>query len=321
MIGLIFSGQGAQYPGMGQSLCERYPEAKKHYERASAVLGYDPVKLDEKELAQTLYAQPAIVTFSLALWAILQKKAMKKGLENVFFRKNTVRLAGFSLGEYTALGAAGILDIDDLLNLVVVRSCLMNQAGQHNPGTMAAVLGLSDDEVLAILSQEPFENKIFAVNFNAPGQVVISGASSLMDQCLETCRSAGARKVVRLNVSGAFHTPAMLPASKTLRRHASRLSFQSSDAVLYSNIDGRLLLGRQDWPDYLSRQMCSPVHWAAEIRQMIQDGVKVFYEIGPGTVLSGLVRRIAPGIPAWPIDHKDIDDRLTQCLTDLDSIG
>ena len=241
MISIIFPGQGAHYAGMGAALSQTSPAARSIYQAASDCLGLDLLDLTAEQLSQTRFAQPAIVTCSLACLAALREQAGRL--------PDDTSLAGFSLGEYTALGAAGILDLPDLLHLVQARADFMQQAARQNPGAMAAVIGLDDEAIAAVLTEPAWSGRVFAVNFNAPGQVVLSGELNVMDDCLAACRAAGARKTVPLDVSGAFHTSLMQPAADQLAAYARKRNFKPTASRLYSNLSGTRSPDIIDWPD------------------------------------------------------------------------
>lgn len=306
MIAFLFSGQGSQYPGMGQALCADSQAARSVYAEAAAELGYDLLQLDEGRLVQTACVQPAIVTLSLAAWQAfletwrdLQPAQMDRLLSSI------AGLAGFSLGEYSALGAAGVLDFPSLIALIHERARLMQEASDATPGSMAAVIGLTDQQVLAVLDQARFRDQVYAVNFNAPGQVVLSGHAAAMPDCLAACSLAGARRVVVLDVSGAFHTPLMARAAEKLKQFAAGLSFAPARLRLYSNLDGQPVESSVDWPEYLARHLCSPVRWVDEVRTLVSDGTTTCCELGPGKVLAGLIRKISPQTVVTSVDQPE----------------
>ncbi|MDW7659353.1 MAG: ACP S-malonyltransferase [Bacillota bacterium] len=304
MIAFVFSGQGSQYQVMGQTLCQYSQAAQAVYDAAKALLGYDLQQLTPDQLSQTGYAQPAIVTLSMAAWQSLLAEWQESDLTGQDRSLSQIAgMAGFSLGEYSALGAAGILDLQSLLVLVSERARLMQEAAKATPGSMAAVIGLSDQQILSVLEQERFRDKVFAVNFNAPGQVVLSGYTSVLPDCLAACSQVGARRVVALDVNGAFHTPLMAQAADKLKTFAAGLNFVKTAVPLYSNVDGKLVPATVDWPDYLARHLCSPVRWVDEVRTLTDDGATAFCELGPGKVLAGLIRKISPGLPVTSIDQ------------------
>lgn len=283
MIAYVFAGQGAQSPGMGDELVAASSEALRIYQQASELLETDLLRLDASELEKTEYAQPAIVVRSLAEWFASPRPESGNDL-----------LAGFSLGEYTALGAAGILELDDLLRLVERRATLMQEAAEAAPGAMAAVLGMDDAAVENVLADH-FPDTVFPVNYNAPGQIVISGLADDVDACSRLLSERGARRVMPLRVKAACHTPLMTNAARQLAEFARTLPFKSSRWTLYGNADASTIPDGVDWPVYLEQHMVRPVHWSDEVRQMAADGADRFIEIGPGKVLTGLIRKVLPG--------------------------
>lgn len=298
MNAYLFSGQGSQSAGMGKDLCDASSAARLVYEEASDVLGWDVLRLGaatEEEaagrLSQTLYAQPAILVLSLAAHAALKERTgVSGGL-----------CAGFSLGEYAALAAVGIVTPGDAVRLVAERSRLMQEQCERTPGAMVAILGLEDaavEAVCAAVSAEGPETFVAAVNYNCPGQVVVAGLEAGAALAAERCLAAGARKATRLNVNGAFHTKVMQPAADALAAFARGIAFGEPlcDCVLYSNATGAPAGRIADVPAYLARHMTSPVRFRAELAAMADAGASAFVELGPGKVLSGLARKSAPGI-------------------------
>ncbi len=315
MLACVFSGQGSQYPGMGRQICAGHQEARLIYEEAADVLGFDPLNLTDSQLAMTRYIQPAVVTLSLAVWRAFFAAMNAQGGPGLPL--STCQFAGFSLGEYSALGAAGILDFASLLGLVRERARLMQEAAEQKPGAMYAVLGLNDDQIMTVLGQPAYKDRVFAANFNAPGQLVISGEETAAAECARTLLSAGARRTIRLNVNGAFHTPLMADAARVLSHYASGLVFHATEGRIYGNPDGRCLTGRINWPDHLAAQMISPVRWSDEVLCLAHDGAGRFVEFGPGKVLCGLIRKITPAAAAWPVED---DDSLAAALRALKTI-
>ena len=297
MLACVFSGQGSQYEGMGLHLCEHHASARAVYEEAADFLGYDPAGMDAVRLALTEYAQPAIITLSLAAW-----KAFGKMCESAAGKKPVHVFAGFSLGEYSALGTAGVLKLPQLLSLVQERGRLMQEAASQNPGAMYAVLGLADQQILDLLESVTYKDKVYAANFNSPGQLVISGLAAPAAACADDLRTAGARRIVQLNVGGAFHTPFMAGAAAELALYAANLTYHVPAGYFYSNASGGLRNDGLSWPDYLALQMCSPVRWTDEIKAIGSSGTSTFYEFGPGKVLAGLIRKILTGASVWSID-------------------
>jgi [acyl-carrier-protein] S-malonyltransferase len=293
MIAAVFSGQGSQYPGMGQELCASSPAARQVYSQAAGCLGFDLLALSAEQLVMPRFTQLAVVTLSLAAWHALQEQDALPAAGLAF--------AGFSAGEYSALGAAGVLDLKSLLALVSERARLMQEAAEAFPGAMFAVLGLDEAAILAVLDRPVYAGKVFAANFNCPGQVVISGLESFAAACAEDLRAAGARRLTRLQVGGAFHTPWMDQASRQLTRFASDLRFQLASAPLYSNVRAAALTD-PDWPEYLGLHMRSPVLWTQEVQTLAHDGCTAWLEFGPGKVLGGLIRKILPGAATLAVE-------------------
>lgn len=284
MIACVFAGQGSQFAGMGRPLAEQNAAARLIYEEASTVAGLNLLALSEEQLALTRYAQLAIVSLSLASFAALKA-------EGVLDASAPLAFAGFSLGEYAALSAAGVLSLTDVLNLVAERSRLMQQASEAQPGAMYAILGLDDGFVENLLAHDPYQGRVFPVNYNCPGQLVIAGEIEATAAAADTLKAAGAKRALKLNVSGAFHTPLMASAVPGLREFASTLSFAPPQGNLYSNRTGQVLDAGIQWPDYLAQHLCSAVRWTDEVRAMQAAGVTHFVELGPGKTLSGLIRK------------------------------
>lgn len=286
MIACVFAGQGAQFVGMGQKLCQESGVAQQVYAEAADLFSLDLLNLDEAMLAQTRYAQLAIVTLSLASWQALRAEVRLAG---------PLAFGGFSLGEYSALGAAGVLPTADVLRLVDQRSRLMQAAAEANPGAMYAILGLDEAKIQATLAAPQLADQVYAVNFNCPGQVVIAGTEQAAAQAAEALKAAGAKRAVQIKANGAFHTRFMQPAADGLQAFASQLTFGQPDGALYSNRTGALLATDTDWPAYLAAHMCSPVQWTSEIQAMAAAGADLFIELGPGKTLSGLIKKIISG--------------------------
>ena len=302
MIAAVFSGQGSQKPGMGSELCTASAAARAVYEQASGLSGFDVLALDKEQLAQTRFAQLAIVTMSLAAWAAFKEQV--PALPPAAF-------AGFSLGEYSALGAVGVLDLPDLLALVQERARLMQDATDAVAGSMYAVMGMDEQLLLEVVARPQFAGQVFAVNFNSPGQTVIAGLEGPAADCAGELTAAGARKIRKLNVSGAFHTPLMADAARQLAEYARRLDFKAPVAPFYSNT-GRILASDVSWPDYLAEHMVSPVRWTGEVLRLQTDGADKFFEFGPGKVLTGLICKIVADTPALPVeDSKTLGDAVS----------
>ena len=281
---VIFPGQGAQFVGMGRDIWERYPEARLTFEEANEILGEDLARIcfegPEDELRQTRNTQPAIFVHSIAVLRLLQLPI--EGAE--------WRAAGHSLGEYTAYVAAGAFSFADGLRLVRRRGELMHQAGQAQPGTMAAVLGLPGERLEEVL--RGVSGVVRADNFNSPGQVVISGEIAAVGRAMEACKEAGAKRVVPLEVGGAFHSPLMESAALGLAAWLEQTPVRAPRCAVLANASAEPVVEPAAIRRSLERQLLSPVRWEQITRSLLDWGAERFLELGPGKVLSGLVRSV-----------------------------
>lgn len=284
VLAYIFPGQGSQVVGMGRDLGEGYPAARETFQEADEALDFSLSRLcfqgPEEELRQTQHAQPAIMATSIACLRVAQEEGL--------LPPGAAFVAGHSLGEYTALVAAGALDFAQGLRLVRERGRLMQEAGERVPSGMAAVLGLEEEKLQEVCQ----EAGVQVANLNCPGQVVISGPQAELARAMELARSKGARQVVPLNVSGAFHSWVMRPAEEGLARYLEAVSIRDPAIPVVSNVTARPVLDAQAVREALVRQLCSPVYWRPSVEWMVAQGVTTFAEFGPGRVLSGLIRRI-----------------------------
>lgn len=285
-IGLLFPGQGSQAVGMGRELADRHPEARAAFEEADDALGFSLSRLcwegPDDELTRTINAQPALLVHSAAVWRVLRAA----GVEPVV-------AAGHSLGEFSAYQAAGSLDFADAVRTVRRRGELMFEFGQARPGTMAAVLGLDDDVVEGVCREaSTSDSAVVAANFNSPGQVVVSGDVDAVERASALLVSAGAKKVTGLNVSGAFHSPLMAPAEDGLRAHLDGVEFGTPAFPVVSNVTAAPVSDPSEAKLLLVRQLTSTVRWTDSVRTMLQLGVTRFLEVGPGKVLTGMLKRI-----------------------------
>lgn len=299
----LFSGQGSQKPGMGVSLCEASSEAKAVYDAASAALGYDVLELSRdgsaETLAETRYSQPLIFTLSMAAYAAVTAHGLRPDA-----------VAGFSLGECTALTAAGALSLEDGFQVIAKRAEAMQRAAESTPGTMFAIVGPTAGEVETVCSQTP--GYVRAVNYNCPGQTVLAGEEQAACAAAEALRAAGAR-VVRLAVGAAFHSALMEPASAEFYAGIRDIPFSKPGRPVYSNVTGGLL---PDEPltGYLRRQMTSPVRFTDEMAAMQAAGYDRFVELGPGRTLCGLVRKALKGASFCNVED---EKSLAACLAFL----
>ncbi|MEE9284305.1 MAG: ACP S-malonyltransferase [Dehalococcoidia bacterium] len=295
-VAYIFPGQGSQAVGMGADLYSESPTARQVFEQADDVLGFSLSKLcfsgPEDELRQTANAQPAILATSMAAMAALAEARGYGTPEAPRF------VAGHSLGEYTALVAAGALTFEDALRLVRERGRLMHEAGQVKEGGMAAILGLD----LALVEQLCQQTGAEIANINSDGQIVISGAKQALVEALDLSRAMGARRAMPLVVSGAFHSSLMEPAVAGLARALDQTRFAPPAIPVISNCTGQPLADQASIHHELMQQICRCVQWSKSVQYMANNGVETFLEIGPGRVLTGLVKRIAKEAQTFNID-------------------
>jgi [acyl-carrier-protein] S-malonyltransferase len=281
----VFPGQGAQFPGMGKNLYEQNTLAREYFEQANEILGFRITDVmfggTEEELKQTNVTQPAIFLHSVILFETTQ------GLQPDM-------VAGHSLGEFSALVANKVLTFEDGLKLVAKRASAMQRACEINPSTMAAVLGLDDARVEEICKQVESEGEIVvAANYNCPGQLVISGSTEGIRIACERLKAAGAKRALVLQVGGAFHSPLMEPAREELEMAIANTSFNNPTCPVYQNVDALPYITPDEIRQNLINQLTSPVRWTQTVQKMVEHGATRFTEVGPGTVLQGLVKKIA----------------------------
>ncbi len=292
-VAYIFPGQGSQYVGMGKDLFSEFPAAKEVFQRADATLGLPLSKIcfegPEEELKKTKNTQPAIFLHSLAVWKIHNSK-------------DAAMVAGHSLGEYSALVVAGALAFEDALKLVRLRGELMQKAGEENPGTMAAIVGLDAKVVGEVCCTAWKEGVVQAANFNSPGQIVISGSVRGVRKGMEIAKERGAKLVKELVVNGAFHSPLMQSAKDGLKVALDEVEIRDAKIPVYANVTAKPVQKASEIRTLLFEQVTSPVRWHETVVNMAADGATSFIEIGPGKVLQGLVKRIAPDVSVSGID-------------------
>ena len=282
MKAFVFPGQGAQFVGMGKDLYDNNAEARKMMDRANEILGFNITDLmfngTDEDLKKTSVTQPAVFIHSVAL-------AIALGDE---FKPEMV--AGHSLGEFSALVAAGALSFDDGLRLVAARAAAMQKACEINPSTMAAIIALPDEKVEEICATIP--GVVVCANYNCPGQLVISGEIEAIDKACELLSAAGAKRALKLKVGGGFHSPCMEPARAELAEAIEKTEFMTPRCPVYQNVDAKPHTDPAEIKANLVAQLTAPVRWTNSVRNMIADGATEFTELGPGKTLQGLISKI-----------------------------
>lgn len=313
-IAFIFPGQGSQYVGMGRDLYETYPEARAIFNEADAIMGFSLSKLcfegPEEELGDTINTQPAILAMSVACFKALGTRYTVQGKDLENLEPGTLNLepsfvAGHSMGEYTALVAAGALDFAAGLKLVRERGRVMKEAGEQNPGGMAAVLGLGAealDEICQMANREP-DGIVQLANYNSPGQIVISGHKEALGRAMELAKERGARRVIPLAVSIAAHSPLMRPAAEEFASIVALVDFLQPRIPVVANVTAGPVATVAEIREELVEQLTSTVRWAESVQYMIAQGVTTFVEIGPKNVLTGLMKRIDKSVQTVNVEN------------------
>src|SRR5215472_17261803 len=296
-VAFIFPGQASQYPGMGKELAEKYPAARAVFDEADKALGFSISKIcfegTEEDLKQTAYTQPAILSVSVAaLWALSDKHI---GADFV---------AGHSLGEYSALVAAGSLNFEDAVNLVHNRGKYMQEAVPIGQGAMAAILGLSPAVVADSCKRAAAGGVCAPANLNSPEQTVISGEAAAVKRAVEIASQLGAKRAVMLPVSAPFHSALMMPAQERLEKDLRATEFSTLKMPLVTNVDADTIQRGDDAREALIRQVSMPVRWEESMRLLLDEGVNTFIEVGPGKVLTGLMRQIERSVTTLNVEDE-----------------
>ena len=304
-IAFCFPGQGSIEAGMGYDIAQAVPQALEIFERSSRASGLDLERLcfhgDQEELVDTAIQQPALVATSLAVLAAIRER----GIEPDY-------VVGHSVGEFAALAAANAMSVEEAIALVRERGIAMAETAAQHPGSMAAILGL-EDEVVETLCRQILG--VWPANYNCPGQIVVSGENSAVDECIQRAQEEGARRTVKLKVSGAFHSPLVARAADRLRPAIALVKFQEPTAPFMSTVTARLESAQRMAP-LLVDQLTAPVRFTQAASELVKDGVKTFVEVGPGNVLSGLVRRIDRSVKAISVNNLAALDKLHDALAE-----
>ena len=304
LVAFCFPGQGSLETGMGREIAERVPEAMEVFERGSEAAGIDLVRLcfgaAEEELVETEVQQPALVATSLAVLAAIRKRGLKPDF-----------VVGHSVGEFAALAAAGALMFDQAIGLVRERGLAMAEAARRNPGSMAAILGL-DDVVVERICRRILN--VWPANYNCPGQVVVSGENAAVEEACEVAEVAGARRAVKLRVSGAFHSPLVARAADRLRPALVKVRFVEPVSPFMSTVTARVETAKRMAP-LLVEQLTAPVRFTQAAQALIREGVQTFVEVGPGNVLSGLIKRIDRSVKTISVSTPEAIEKLDETLS------
>ena len=293
----VFPGQGAQYAGMGKEFYDNFSESREIFQRANEALGFDITKLcfegPNEDLSITKITQPALLTVCLAIYQVLKKT-----------HNSSVVMGGLSLGEYSALTAAGAMDFETAVKLVYKRGNYLQNTVPVGEGGMLALLGCTDEDAIAFC--ESITNSyglLEPANFNSPGQIEVGGKSSAIDNALDKASEFNIKRAIKLQVSAPFHTSMLKPAGDRLKEDLNNIKFKNPDNIVISNVDSTYYQTNQTIADKLEKQVYNPVRWEECVRKMIADGVNTFVEIGPGKTLSGFIKKIDKNVKSINIEN------------------
>ena len=303
-LAFLFPGQGSQYPGMGKELADKYPAARSVFTEADQALGFSVSDLcftgSEDSLKLTANTQPAILTASVAAYRVLAEKGVRPDF-----------VAGHSLGEFSALVAAGALEFADAVRLVRRRGEYMQSAVPEGVGAMAAILGLAPVQVAELCRKAAGGQVVAPANLNSPEQTVISGDAAAVKRAVELASASGAKRAVMLAVSAPFHSALMLPAQQQLEVDLRKTAFQTLRVPLVTNVDAEIITSGDEARESLIRMVTLPVRWEESVRELVEQGVNTFVEVGPGRVLTGLLRQIDRSVHVFNVeDEKSLNSTL-----------
>lgn len=308
-VAFVFPGQGSQYIGMGKDLYEKYDVARKIFNEFDFILEKNLSNLcfegNEEDLKQTINSQPAILAVSIAAYEVLKSKC------------NIVPdyLAGHSLGEYSALYAAGVINLPEIIKLVQTRAELMNEAPT---GSMTAILGMNDEKITQLVNESSSAGIICAANYNTPDQTVISGETIAVEKANELAKELGAKRVIPLAVSGGFHSPLMKPIAEKFEKYVNNSNVNDAGIPVITNVDARATIDKAEFSSKMVKQIYSSVYWKQTINDMVDQGVDTFIEIGPGKVLSGMIKKICKTANVYNVsDVESLEKTLSECVTEV----